>query len=245
MYDAPRAPLDPSASLPSAPGARGAKLCGIWSLVASATCVGLPIGIVLAIVALVQSAKARRLAREYPEHYAPTPATGLVLGIIGLAMPVLLLPFIGIVSAIAIPALLSQRARARDLTAKETMIGRTGDLALRYDQLREANTPPEQIPAALETLLQQTAAANRNPWTPSASAVRVHIEVVTGLDRDAMEAEARSEASELGQAVWVLELPAPDPYSPGLTNPGYLAGAVRLQMPRGEENPVAKVVDLE
>lgn len=245
MYDAPRAPLDPSASLPPAPGARGAKLCGIWSLVASVTCVGLPIGIVLAIVALVQSAKARRLARENPGYFAPPPATGLVLGIIGLAMPVILLPFIGIVSAIAIPALLSQRARARDKAAMMTMIGRTSDLVGKYDQLSEAKTPPEQIPAALEALLQQDAGSQPNPWAPGTSAVRVHIEVVKGLDRDAMEAEAKSEATDLGQAVWVLELPAPDPYSPGLTNPGYLAGAVRLQSPRGTENPVVKVVDLE
>ncbi|HEU4952389.1 MAG TPA: hypothetical protein VFT46_10575 [Holophagaceae bacterium] len=244
MYDAPRAPLDPSGGLPPAPGARGAKLCGIWSLVASVTCVGLPIGIVLAIVALVQSAKARRLAREYPDHYAAPPATGLVLGIIGLAMPVILVPFIGIVSAIAIPAMLSQRARARDKAAMETMISRTGDLVAKYDALREAHTPDAQIPEALEALLQQSA-SGPNPWNPGAPACRVHLEVVTGLDRDAMEAEAKSEATELGQAVWVLELPAPDPYSPGLTNPGFLAGAVRLQQPRGEANPVVKVVDLD
>lgn len=245
MYDAPSAPLDPSARLPLAPGARGAKLCGIWSLVASVTCVGLPIGIVLAIVALVQSAKARRLAREYPDHYAATPATGLVLGIIGLAMPVILLPFIGIVSAIAIPALLSQRARARDRAAMDTMIGRTGDLVAKYDALREAHTPDAQIPADLEALLAKANATDQNPWTPGSPACRVHIEVVTGLDRDAMEAEARSETTELGQAVWVLELPAPDPYAPGLTSPGFLAGAVRLQQPRGEANPVVKVVELD
>lgn len=239
MYDAPSAPL----SLVPAPGARGAKLCGIWSLIASVTCVGIPIGLVLAICALVMSAKARRLARENPGVYERPTATGLVTGIIGLAMPIVMLPFLGIVSAIAIPALLSQRARARDKSAMENMIGRTGDLVGQYDKLSEAKTPADQIPAALEAYLQQTAGQARNPWDPTAPAYRVHIEVVQGRDRDGMAEEAQSEATVLGQPVWVLELPAPDRYSPGLINPGFLAGAVRLQ---GQSTTLpVKVVELE
>ena len=92
-----------------APGARGAKLCGIWSIIATVTCVGIPVGIVLAIIALVQQAKANRLAKENPDLYERPAATGLVTGIIGLAMPVLMLPFIGVVSAISIPAFVGYR----------------------------------------------------------------------------------------------------------------------------------------
>ena len=240
MYDAPSAPL----SLSPAPGARAAKLCGIWSIVASCTCVGLPIGIVLAIIALVQNAKAKRLAAENPDFYAQPGGTGMILGIIGLVMPVVMLPFIGIVSAIMIPALLSQRARARDKSAIETMVGRTGDLVGQFDKLSEAKTPPDQIPSALEAYLQQKA-TDKNPWSPVEPACRTHIEVVTGLDRDGVETEARSEASTLGQSVWVLELPAPDKYSPGLTNLGYLAGAVRVQNEIRGERTVVKVVEVE
>lgn len=239
MYDAPSAPL----SLIPAPGAKGAKLCGIWSIVASLTCVGIPIGLVLAICALVMSAKARRLARENPEVYERPTATGLVTGIIGLAMPVVMLPFLGIVSAIAIPALLSQRSRARDRAAMETMVGRTGDLVGQYDKLSEAKMPSDQIPAALEAYLQQTVGQERNPWDPMTPAYRVHIEVLQGRDRDGMAEEAQSEATVLGQPVWVLELPAPDRYSPGLTNPGFIAGAVRLQGPHTGSS--VKVVEIE
>ncbi|HET8901576.1 MAG TPA: hypothetical protein VFM84_06535, partial [Holophagaceae bacterium] len=146
MNEAPM-PLSP------APGARGAKLCGIWSIIAAVTCVGIPVGIVLAIIALVQQAKANRLAKENPDLYERPAATGLVTGIIGLAMPVLMLPFIGIASAIAIPALLSQRARARDKAAMEHVVGRLGDLLGQYDKQRELNTAPEQIPSALEAYL--------------------------------------------------------------------------------------------
>lgn len=228
-----------------APGARGAKLCGLWSILVSLTCLGIPIGIGLAITALVKQAKAARMARENPDVFAAPTAAGLVMGILGLAMPILMLPFLGIVSAIAIPALLSQRARARDRAAMETMVGRTSDLVSQYDKLSEVKTPADQIPGALEAYLQQATANERNPWNPSLPACRIHIEVVTGLDRDALEAEAKSEATELGQPVWVLELPAPDRYSPGLTNPGFLTGAVRTQMPLHGETCAVKTAELE
>lgn len=241
MYDAPQTPL----ALEPAPGARGAKLCGIWGIIASFTCVGLPIGLVLAIVALVKQAKANRLAKEDPGLYEKPSAAGLVLGILGLLMPIVLVPFIGIVSAIAIPALLSQRGRARDKAALENMVGRTGDLIGQYDKQAELGTPKAQIPAALEAYLKASTTNDKNPWNAALPAYRYQIEVVTGLDRDAMEQEARAQATELGQPVWVIELPATDKYSPGLTNPGFLAGAVQVQNEIRGEHTVAKVVDLE
>lgn len=238
MNEAPM-PLSP------APGARGAKLCGIWSIIAAVTCVGIPVGIVLAIIALVQQAKANRLAKENPDLYERPTNAGLITGIVGLAMPVLMLPFIGIVSAIAIPALLSQRARARDKVAVMNMVGRTGDLLGQYDKLSEAKTPVEQIPGALEAWLKQNTDGNLNPWIQGGSAFDYHIELVTGLDRDGMENAARERAGTLGQPVWVLELPAPDKFSPGLTNPGYLAGAVQVQNEVRGERTVVKVVEVE
>ncbi len=241
VYDAPQTPL----ALEPAPGARGAKLCGIWAIVAGITCVGLPIGIVLAIVALVKQAKANRFAREEPGIYEKPAATGLVLGILGLVLPIVMLPFIGIVSAIAIPALLSQRARARDKAAMENMVGRTGDLIGQYDKQSELGTPKDQIPAALEAYLKASTAHDTNPWNPALPAYRFQIEVVTGLDRDAMEQEARAQATNLGQPVWVIELPAPDKYSPGLTNPGFLAGAVQVQNQIQGERTVVKAVEIE
>lgn len=231
MTDAPM-PLSP------APGARGAKLCGIWSLIASATCIGIPIGLVLAIIALVQQAKAKGLAKAHPDAYEQPTATGLVTGIIGLAMPVLMLPFIGIVSAIAIPALLSQRSRARDKAALENMVGRTGDLVGQWDKQRELNTPQDQIPAALEAYLQQATAADKNPWDPATPAFTYHIAVVSNLDEDGMNDRVSSEATTLGQPVFILELPAQG-------HAGYLAGAVRTQTPRAGKEVSTKVVEIE
>jgi prepilin-type N-terminal cleavage/methylation domain-containing protein len=48
----------------------------------------------------------------------------------------LVLAIIGIISAIAIPALLSQRARARDKASIENMVGAVNDLVGQYDKLK-------------------------------------------------------------------------------------------------------------
>ena len=232
-------PETPSGAMPlvPAPGARGAKLCGIWSILVSATCIGIPIGLVLAIVALVQQAKANRLAKENPDLYERPAATGLVTGIIGLVMPLVMLPFIGIVSAIAIPALLSQRARARDKVAQMNLVGRTGDLVGQFDRQREQNTPMEQIPSALEAWLQENTGTDKNPWNIQAPAYSYHIEVVSGLDEEGVGQMAASEATSLGQPVWVIELPLQG-------QPGYLSGAVRLQN-SSQSNPRVKTVALD
>lgn len=226
--------------LSPAPGARGAKLCGIWSIIASVTCVGIPIGLVLAIIALVQQAKAKGLAKENPDLYEMPAATGLVTGIIGLAMPVVMLPFIGIVSAITIPALLTQRARARDMAATVNTVKGVGDLEAQYDMLALDKTPPEQIPGALEAWLRQNGAKDHNPWdeTRQAPAYDFHIEVLSGLDQDGVQDAAASEATTLGQPLFVIELPANG-------QPGYLSGAVRLQNGRAGANPFVKTVELE
>jgi hypothetical protein len=105
--------LEPEAMAP-APGAKTGRICGILAIVLALTCVGIPVAIILGIVALVKTSKAKSLARNYPETYDHPSSAGLVLGIVGLCLPLVMLPFAGIVSAIAIPAVLSQRARARD-----------------------------------------------------------------------------------------------------------------------------------
>ena len=65
----------------SAPGAVGSMVCGIISIVVC----WLPfVGLILGIIALVLSGKARRAAADEPGRYATGMATaGLVCGIIG------------------------------------------------------------------------------------------------------------------------------------------------------------------
>ena len=122
-------------ALPRAPGARAAKTSGILAIAFALTCIGFPIAIILGITALVQQAKAKRLVKAQPGTYAPVTPTGLVTGIIGLVLPFFMLPIVGIASAIAIPAFLGQRGRARDKAAMSNMIGTMPDLVEEYDRL--------------------------------------------------------------------------------------------------------------
>ncbi|MBK9797077.1 MAG: DUF4190 domain-containing protein [Holophagaceae bacterium] len=157
-----------------APGAKAAKICGILAILCALTCIGFPIAILLGIVALVQQAKAKRLAKAEPQSYLPVPATGLVTGIIGLVLPVVMLPFVGIVGAIAIPALLSQRERAREV-AVQAMV----EAAQRKAELIVADLhakAPGQIPSQ-DGVIQALSGdpgilAFRNPYNPSAPAFK-------------------------------------------------------------------------
>ncbi len=227
-------------TLQPAPGSKAARNCGIISIILSFTCIGLPIGIVLAIIALVQQSKAKAAAKAEPNLYEMPTQTGLVTGIIGLVMPVLMLPFIGIVSAIAIPALLGQRARARDKASISSMMSKQTDLLVEYQKLSESQTPTPEIPAKLESFLENSARQERNPWAPTegSAAFDFHIRVAANLDKSAIEKMAIGEATTLGRPVFVIELPAH-----GET--GYLASAVLVQNHLNNGPVYSKVVPLE
>lgn len=166
-----------------APGAKAAKVCGILAIILALTCVGIPIAVVLGIVALVQHGKAKRLAKAQPETYEPVPATGLVTGILGLVLPVLLLPVVGIVSAIAVPALLAQRARAREAVLRvhfRTVQAKAEALVL------EAQAKAPDQPVAAESIIRQLLAdpgltALRNPYAPEAPALQAAQEAGPGV----------------------------------------------------------------
>ena len=160
------------ASLIQAPGAKAAKTCGILAIVFALTCVGFPIAIVLGIVALVQQAKAKRLAKADPQTFLPVPATGLVTGIIGLVLPVVMLPFVGIVSAIAIPALLSQRERAREIAVQANLEAarRQAEATVLDINTKTPNQTPSQD-AIIQALSRDPLIQGlKNPMTPSAPA---------------------------------------------------------------------------
>lgn len=158
-----------------APGAKAAKVCGILAIILALTCVGIPVAVVLGIVALVQHAKARRLARTEPEVYAPVPATGLVTGIIGLVLPLLLLPLVGIVSAIAIPALLTQRTRAREAVLEvnfEQVRQKTERLGQELQAKAPGDVPDLEAVLVREVLADPQMAALRNPFNPASPALQ-------------------------------------------------------------------------
>ncbi|MBI1754349.1 MAG: hypothetical protein HY014_17915 [Acidobacteria bacterium] len=160
--------------LEPAPGAKAAKACGILAIVFALTCAGIPVAIVLGIVALVQQGKAKRLAKAQPDVYAPVTATGLVTGIIGLVLPVLMIPFVGIVSAVAIPALLVQRERAREIAVQSNLnVARSrAEAALQAIQAKAPGQVPSQD-AIFQALAQDPLVqALKNPLTPGAPALQ-------------------------------------------------------------------------
>ena len=83
----------------------------------------------------------------------------------------LVLAIIGIISAIAIPALLSQRSRARDKAAISNMTGTMGDLIGTWDKAKESGAGSTSCVTAMEQVLKDANGRNdRNPWDTGTSA---------------------------------------------------------------------------
>lgn len=214
----------PLPQLPSeAPGAKAARTCGLLSIIFAVTCLGIPVAIVLGIVALVQQAKAKRLAGEFPLEYRVPTASGMVMGILGLVMPILMLPFVGVVSAIAIPAFVQQKNRAVDKVITNNLMSQLGALVSTYEQSREVGLDQPAIQAALEQVLRS--APERNPANPQAPAFRYAISIVAAASEEEARQQAEAEVTSTGEVVFVLAFP-PEPQQPG-----YLAGAARLKAP--------------
>ncbi len=223
--------------LPEAPGAKAARVCGILAILFAITCVGIPVGIILGIVALVKQSKAKNLARQFPDQYGQPSGSGLVLGIIGLVMPVLMLPILGIVSAIAIPALLGQRTRARDRAAIANLQSKLPELVERYGRNLETGATPMVIKAELEGyLLGQT--TEKNPYNLQAPAFRYTVGMSPVSSTEEMAAAAEAQATTVGEVVFVMSAPA-DPQAPHL-----LAAAVRTQMPVNGATVYTRVVPI-
>jgi type II secretory pathway pseudopilin PulG len=196
-----------------------------------------PAGMILGIIAIVQSQKAQRLARENPGTYTKPGNAGMVMGIVGLAiLPILAL--VGIMSAIAIPALLGQRARARDKVCVVNLRQRLGDLEGEYLRLKDANRPPQEIREDLERHLRQQASAARNPWDVASPAFSYSVAVVEGKDAEGFDAATRAGASAMGQCAYTIQFP-------GERQPGLLGGAVRTQNPVGGSTIVVKITTLD
>ena len=233
----PSAPPPLPATLSEAPGAKAARTCGLLSILCAVTCIGIPVAIVLGIVALVQQAKARRLASEFPQEYRRPTTSGMVMGIVGLVAPVLMLPFVGIVSAIAIPAFLSQRNRAVDKVISSNLVNRIGALASEYEKGKEVGLDQPAIQASLEQILQ--AAPERNPANPEAPAFRYSISIISASSEEEAKQQAEAEANTTGEVVFVLAFP-PDPQQPG-----YLAGAALLKAPINGSKTLVQAVTLD
>lgn len=134
----------------------------------------------------------------------------------------LVLAIIGIISAIAIPALLSQRARARDKSALENMTGRVGDLVGQWDKEREKGTATTSIAGVLGSYLKNTSGKDTNPWNTASTAYDFSIASATGSTASSFAVSLAGKAGTLGQSVFGLQ-------APSSTAMGFIGGAVKLQ----------------
>ena len=111
----------------------------------------------------------------------------------------LVLAIIGIISAIAIPALLGQRARARDRACNENATGLISDSIAAYDRASEAGIAPTSGTTLWDILTTNVAplkkaaihvVTDKNPWAGTAGALDLAFQT-TGTLATADEAGAR------------------------------------------------------
>jgi len=155
----------------------------------------------------------------------------------------LVLAIIGIISAIAIPALLSQRARARDKATISNMTGRMGDLIGQYDKAKEEGLGNAAITSALQKYLTDSSATDKNPWIASLSAFASDCLSSTGGGLTASGAAAAASTlgtnlSQLGQVKFQIVYP-------GSALPGYMIGACKVQNKVDNKLYVTKVSSVE
>ena len=160
----------------------------------------------------------------------------------------LVLAIIGIISAIAIPAMLGQRARARDKSAISGTIGRVGELVGFYDSSKEllaagnTGTLSDLINAKL---VASVGTKDLNPWGAGGAAASdlifstaVDFTSITGKASKGLFDTALNGAGTglavTGQGVGYVQVPAG-------TNPGFVGVAVKLK----DGSAVVKSVAIE
>ena len=227
-----------SAPKPPAPGAQASRTCGIVGIVSgiilAPICVGFVAAIVLGIIAIVQSAKAKRLAAENPEDFARPTSSGLVMGIISVALPVVLIP---VIFAIAAPALLGQRERVRSREVVANLDRGLNDLATQYDQLRENHESNPEIKAELEAHLLEAGRKETNPWNGQ-PAWSCTIAIADGITPKTDSAPAAIQPTELGQVRFMLQYPTTG-------QPGFLAGCANNRDYRGRIDTTFHKIEID
>ncbi|MBS1784245.1 MAG: prepilin-type N-terminal cleavage/methylation domain-containing protein [Acidobacteria bacterium] len=135
----------------------------------------------------------------------------------------LVLAIIGIISAIAIPALLSQRARARDKASMENVAGRVGDLVGQWDKFREKGYSNATALSSMKTYLNNTAAKDKNPWNTTTTPFNSAFQTVAGqTTASGFTGQITiATASNMGQGQFAIQIPTG-------TTPGFFGGAVYI-----------------
>ncbi|MBS1767679.1 MAG: prepilin-type N-terminal cleavage/methylation domain-containing protein [Acidobacteria bacterium] len=134
----------------------------------------------------------------------------------------LVLAIIGIISAIAIPALLSQRARARDKAATENAAGRVGDIIGQWDKFREKGYKNASAITSMQNYLKATAAKDKNPWNTTSTPFNTTFTSITGkttASTFATSIAAKATSTNMGQGQFGIQVPTG-------TTPGFFGAAV-------------------
>lgn len=150
----------------------------------------------------------------------------------------LVLAIIGIISAIAIPALLSQRARARDKAATENMVGAVNDLVGQYDKLREAGSTA--FGTKLSSYLTKNHGGDQNPWNPAVKAYPANCVTSAPSTYDTASAFSATLTAPSSNGVLYFKLATPSG-----THPGFMGGAVKVANAINGSTTVRKVTAIE
>ena len=141
----------------------------------------------------------------------------------------LVLAIIGIISAIAIPALLSQRARARDKSATSNAVSRVGDVVGQWDKLREKGMSTGAIITSMQNYIKTTTANDKNPWQGTTGATskpfNSSFTSVTGTTASGFDTNLKllATSAKLGEVQFGYALPT------ATGKPGFIGAAVFTQ----------------
>ena len=127
----------------------------------------------------------------------------------------LVLAIIGIISAIAIPALLSQRARARDKAAIANCENSVGDLVGQWDRWKELGVSSTTIAGSLNNYLINNHVGEKDPWIGSLPAYVAKGSVSGAATMSAFLSSLKGLGTQKGQAAFAYQLPSG-------TTPGFI-----------------------
>ncbi|MDR3671459.1 MAG: prepilin-type N-terminal cleavage/methylation domain-containing protein [Holophaga sp.] len=150
----------------------------------------------------------------------------------------LVLAIIGIISAIAIPALLGQRARARDKSAISNLDNMMSDAVAQWDKHREAGSTPSAIAAEIATYMTTNHSKDLNPWNAASKAYASSFsETVTGKATVSAFLTDLT-ATSMGQVQMFLQTPQG-------SLPGFTGGAVKINGLYNGSSIVRKATSVE
>jgi type IV pilus assembly protein PilA len=150
----------------------------------------------------------------------------------------LVLAIIGIISAIAIPALLGQRSRARDKSAVSNLVGMVDDGVGQYDKKKEAGSTTANILTAIQTYMTANHGSDKNPWDANTPAYAATISVLAGNATQSAFLTAMTTPTALGQVQMYVQ-------HPNSTVGGFVGGIVKVQNTINGQTTVRKASAIE